>query len=102
MYLGGKSWRGVTIEVLSNREVKYDTSKYSGAMTQGLIPLRDAVEVVLRDLIGGGSTMTIIAPKQTYELRSNDGSVLHTLNRRLTPLFQKASQYLLPPVSPSM
>jgi len=91
MHLGagqkGMAWRGVTVEVLSNREVKYDTSKYAGTAISGFIPMRDAAELRLLDKHGGSCTMVIPTLKQTYEIRSKDGAVLHSLHRKLTRLF---------------
>ena len=49
--------------------------------------MREAAEVQLRDAPGGSCTMSVLTPKQTYELRAKDGAVLHKLYRKVTPLF---------------
>ena len=78
------TWRPVSIEVFSNRDVKYSNKEGAGS---GLIPMREAFELQLIDHPGGSGTLAIVTQKQTYELRAREGSQLHTLQRKLVPLF---------------
>ena len=75
----------------SNRDVKYDTSKYVGPAINGFIPMREAAELRLRDERGGAATLSLLTLGQTFELKPADGAALHTLNRKLAPLFHNLS-----------
>jgi hypothetical protein len=89
MMLGGKrDWRDVKLELSSNRELKAETVG-SGTSYSTVIPMREALEVTLVDSPNGGTSMSIVTPAVTYELRSKDGVMLHRWERRLTANFHQ-------------
>ena len=79
-----RTWRAVSLEIFSNRDLKYMIKDGAGS---ALIPMRDAVEVQLTDKVGGSALMTILTPSQAYDFSAQDGMQLHMLRRRLLPLF---------------
>ena len=86
MQLGPKrDWTRIKLDLMTNREVKFE--KQQPPAYNGIIAMRDAVEVRVADNPNGGGSMSIMTPNYVYELRSKDGPCLHRWQRKLNELF---------------
>ena len=86
MQLGPKrEWTRIRLDLMTNREVKFE--KQVPPAYNGLVAMREAVEVRVADNPNGGGSMSIMTPNYEYQLRSKDGPCLHRWQRKLNELF---------------